>query len=142
MAALQSNQQLQIQNENPLPSLVRKWVHYDNMASKFSKESSASRKLRDDFESQIIRNLRSNNMEKATIQIGGGQLQCVDEKQSPGLTFDRLGDYLHSYFKEKGGHLDETEAILRYIKVKKNESCVTTTRIKKTNTPPHIPGPV
>lgn len=133
---------IQPANTQMLPSFVRNWVHYDNLATKYSKEASAARKMRDDYEGKIVGYLKANKMENATIQIADGRLQCAEEKQVPSLTMPRLEEYLHDYFKKKGNYVDETESILRFIKQQKAESATVCTRLRKTPAPVTIPGPM
>ena len=126
---------------NEFASWVRNYVHYDNLTTQFTKQASGSRKLRDEFEDRIIQNLRSNNMQNAVIQIAGGRLQYAEEKSIPSLTIPRLEQYLHAYFKQKGNGLDETENILRYVKVQKANDTQTIAKLKKTAVDPPLPPP-
>jgi hypothetical protein len=118
--------------ENPFATWVRSWVHYDNLTNNYGKQTTGARKLRDEFETKIIQNLRANNMEKATIQVSGAKLGLVEERCPPSLSMPRLETYLHSYFQQKGNHVDETDAILRYIKLQKNAQTVPVVKLKKT----------
>jgi hypothetical protein len=120
---------------------VRNWVHYDNLATNFTKQSGQSRKLRDDFELKIIDTLKQQKMETAQIQITGAKLQLVQEKSFPSLTIGRLEDYLHQYFKKKGVMMDETEQIMRFIREQKQTNFQLDTRLRKTPTTPFIPPP-
>jgi hypothetical protein len=126
--------------QNQIGSWVRNYVHYDNIANTYSKQASASRKLRDEFEDKIIQNLRSNNMLNAVIQVSGARLQYTEEKTVPTLSMPRLELYLHAYFKQKGNGIDETESILRYIKTQKMNDTQVTAKLKKTSIPPAIPS--
>ena len=58
-------------------TFVRCWLHYNNLASSFYKQFGAARKIRDDYEKDVIATLHKNGMEKATIQIGGGSIRCM-----------------------------------------------------------------
>ena len=118
---------------------VRNWVHYDNLTNNYGKQASGARKLRDDFETKIIQNLRANQMEKATIQITGAKLSCVEENCVPGLSVPRLEKYLHAYFQHKGNHLDETPDILKFIKSQKHNDTVCLVKLKKTPLGPALP---
>jgi hypothetical protein len=126
-----------------LATWVRNWVHYDNLAGNFSKQSTSARKMKDEFENKIIETLKSQKMENAQIQIAGAKLQICQEKSFPTLTIGRLEEYLHSYYKRKGVMLDETEQIMAYIKQQKQNNYELATKIKKTPTVPMtpIPGP-
>ncbi len=128
--------------QNDISTMVRNYVHYDNLANNYSKQASGARKLRDEFESKIITNLRANNMENAIIQISGGaRLQCTEEKTSPSLTLPRLETYLQKYYAQKGSGINETEAILRFIRLQKQQDTQVHACLKRIATPPPLPGP-
>lgn len=133
------------QPQNEFASWVRNYVHYDNLAAQYNKQAAGARKLRDDYEGKVIQNLRANNMQNAVIQIAGARLQYSEEKTIPSLSIPRLEQYLHGYFKQKGNGLDETDAILRYVKLQKAADTQLTAKLKKTPTPvvlPPAPGPM
>lgn len=94
---------------------VRYWLHYSNMASSFFKQFGAVRKIRDDYEKQIIGHLQQNNMEKATIQINNGRIHVVEKKEPNPLSLTRIEELLHGYYKQKGGK-DETLDIMTFIR--------------------------
>jgi len=124
-----------------LTTWIRNWVHYDNMATNFSKQSTTSRKIRDENEEKIIDTLRVKKMENAQIQINGAKLSLVQEKCYTGLTIGILEQYLHDYFKKKGTMMDETDQIMRFIKQQKSTNFDLKTRLRKTSTVPFVPGP-
>ncbi len=135
---------LEMQNSQAtqdLANLVRNWVHFDNLATSLSKQASNARKLRDDFETNIISVLQSNNMENATIQIQGGKLLIQNEKHSQPLTFTRLEDQLHKYFLEKRvqnlSAPDETTEILKFLR--KNREVEFSKKLKKVPIVPPLP---
>ena len=94
---------------------VRYWLHYGNLASSFYKQYGAAKKVKDDYEKQIIGTLQQNGMEKATIQIGGGQIHVVDKREPVQLSLTKIDDLLRSYFRQRGGR-DETQEIMSYIR--------------------------
>lgn len=96
-------------------TFVRYWLHYNNLASSFYKQFGSARKVRDDYEKQIIGTLQQNGMEKATIQIGGGQLNVVDKREPLPLSLTKIEELLHGYFRQRGGK-DETMDIMTFIK--------------------------
>jgi hypothetical protein len=96
-------------------TLVRYYLHYGNMAQSFYKQYGSAKKVKDDYEKQIIANLQHNGMEKATIQIGGGSLNIVDKREPNQLSLTKIEDLLHGYHRQKGGK-DETAEIMTYIK--------------------------
>ena len=56
-------------NDPGIGTFVRYWLHYSNLAASFYKQYGAAKKVKDDYEKQIISTLQKNGMEKATIQI-------------------------------------------------------------------------
>ncbi len=96
-------------------TFVRYWLHYNNLASSFYKQFGAARKVRDDYEKQVITTLQQNGMEKATIQIGGGHINVVEKREPNQLTLTKIEDLLHGYFRQKGGP-DQTLDIMTFIR--------------------------
>jgi hypothetical protein len=127
--------------QTELPSLVRNFVHYDNLASNYSKQASGARHLRNEYESKVIHALRSNNMENAIIQVAGARLQCAEEKSAPSLSMPRLQQYLDRFYAQKGTGVNETEAILRFIRLQKANDTQTVACLKKISIPTNIPAP-
>jgi hypothetical protein len=129
------------QQGSELPALIRNYVHYGKMAEIYGKQATGARKLRDEFESKVIHTLRENHMENAIIQITGAQLQCVEQKSMPPLSMPRLEQYLHKYYAQKGTGVDETESILRFLKLQKQNDAQSVMSLKKTVLPAAIPPP-
>lgn len=116
---------------------VRYWLHYSDLASSFFKQFGSVRKVRDDYEKQIIGILEKNGMEKATIQIGGGQLKVSHRKEPNPLTLAKIEELLHAYYRQKGGK-DETLDIMTFIRA--NRGYTTVKSLKKSGThPPQTP---
>lgn len=96
-------------------TFVRYWLHYNNLASSFYKQYGAAKKVKDDYEKQIIGTLQQNGMEKATIQIGGGQINVVDKREPNQLSLTKIEELLHGYFRQRGGK-DEALEIMTFIR--------------------------
>jgi hypothetical protein len=94
---------------------VRYWLHYNNLASSFYKQYGSAKKVKDDYETQIIGTLQQNGMEKATIQIGGGHIHVIDKRDPNPLSLTKIEELLHGYFKQKGGR-DEAPEIMTFIR--------------------------
>ena len=109
-------------------TFVRYWLHYNNLASSFYKQFGSARKVRDDYEKQIIGTLQKNGMEKATIQIGGGQLNVVDKREPLPLSLTKIEELLHGYFRQRGGK-DETMDVMTFIRA--NRGYTVTKSIKQ-----------
>jgi hypothetical protein len=100
---------------------VRYWLHYSNLASSFYKQYCSAKKIKDDYEKNIIGTLMQNGMQNATIQIGGGQLNVVDKREPNQLSLTKIEELLHAYFRQKGG-VDMTLDIMTFIKLNRGYS--------------------
>jgi hypothetical protein len=117
-------------NTQVLGAMIRSWVHFDNLAATFARQTQQARSARARWEEQILENLRETKMTNAIIQIAGGRLTVHEEKHSQALTLQRLESLLHDYFGKKApGSDDETADILAFIKA--NRGSTIETRLKK-----------
>ena len=114
--------------KDSLSNSVQKYIHYDNLLASLNKQIHDTRIVRDNFELQIINELKDKKMENAIIQIYGGKLKIVEEKHISPLTFTSLEESLHQYFTSKKLN-DETHIIIKFIKSQRSYS--TTSKIKK-----------
>jgi hypothetical protein len=112
---------------------VRYWLHYGNLASSFFKQFGSVRKIRDDYEQQIIQILQQHNMEKATIQINQGQIRVTDKREPNPLTLSKLEELLHGYYRQRGGK-DETMDVMTFIRA--NRGYTTAKILKQSGMPP------
>ena len=116
---------------------VRNWVHYDNLTSSLSKQTTNARKMRDTYEDQIISGLRRSHMENAVIKVAGGQITLSHEKTSAALSLGRIEEITRKYFELRGTG-DETEAYMRFLR--KNRGTEDSVRLKKSMNVPPLPG--
>jgi hypothetical protein len=117
-------------NTQVLGSMIRSWVHFDNLAATFARQTQQARSARARWEEQIITNLRENKMINAIIQITGGKLSVHEEKHANPLTLQRLESLLHDYYGKKApGSDDETSDIMAFIKA--NRGSTVECRLKK-----------
>lgn len=100
---------------------VRYWLHYSNLASTFFKQFGAARKVRDDYEKQVINLLQTNGMEKAIIQTNNGRINVVDKKDLNPLTLAKIEELLHLYYRKRGGK-DETLDIMTFIRTNRGHT--------------------
>jgi len=110
-------------------TFVRYWLHYNNLSSSFYKQFCEAKKIQEQYVQQIIDILAKSKMEKAVIQIGGGQLSIADKRTSHPLSLNKIQEMLHMYFKQRGGK-DETKDIMTFINA--NRGYTVTKYIKKT----------
>jgi hypothetical protein len=111
----QQQQQITTQNPNDIANLIRNWIHYDNMASSFYKQTLNARKIRSEYESKIHDTLNKNKQLNAVIQVNGGRLGLVEEKSPAALTLQKIEDILHNYYKTSK-QTDQTSSIMDFIK--------------------------
>jgi hypothetical protein len=110
---------------------IQSWVHYDNLATAHSRQAINARKIRDEYEDNIINSLKGTSHENMIIQINSGRLQIVDEKHAQPLTYGKLEDIFHDYFKHTHPNgLDETNSILKFIRERKGY--VVSKKLKRT----------
>ena len=102
-------------NDPGIGTYVRYWLHYNNLASSFYKQYGSSKKIKDEYEKQIISILQKNGMEKATIQIGDGRLNIIDKREPNQLSLSKIEELLHGYFKQIGGR-DHALDIMLFIR--------------------------
>ena len=123
-------------------SFVRNWLHYDGLAPSFYRQSTRARQVRDEFETKIIDTLRKNRMENAVIQINGGHLNLIEERNPRQLTLPRIEELLRGYYGRRGGK-DETPEIMAYIRG--NREVDTVVKLRKSSTVgsplPPLPAP-
>ena len=113
-------------------TFVRYWLHYNNLASSFYKQFGAARKVRDDYEKNVIATLHKNGMEKATIQIGGGSIHVIDKREPNPLSLSKIEELLHGYFRQRGGK-DETLDIMTFLRANRGYSI--SKSLKQSNLP-------
>ena len=103
--------------------LVRSYLHYGGMASSFYKQYLAAKKIKDQYESEVIGLLQRNGMEKATIQIGGGTLNVTERREANPLSLTKIEELLHGYARQRGGR-DETAEIMTFIRANRGTSVI------------------
>jgi hypothetical protein len=102
-------------NTQEIGFLVRNWVHYDNLATAFYRQTVNSRNVRDEFEMKIMDSLRSSNMENAVIQIAGGRIIVQEERHNQALSLTRIEELLNMYFANRNLPND-TPNIMKFVK--------------------------
>ena len=117
-------------NTQTLADMIRSWVHFDNLAATFTRQTQQARTARARWEGIILDNLRQNKLTNAIIQIAGARLTVNEEKHAHPLTLQRLEVLLHKYFSQRPpGSDDETSEIMAFIKA--NRESTVETRLKK-----------
>lgn len=120
---------------------VRYYLHYSNLSQSFYRQYIAAKKIKDEYETHVIDKLRQNGMEKATIQIGGGQLNVIDKREPNQLSLTKIEELLHGYFRQKGGQ-DMTLDIMTFIRANRGytvNKSLKQSGIQAAQTPPPPP---
>jgi len=113
-----------------LSEMIKSWIHFDNLAATFTRQTQQARSARARWESQVIEYLTTNSLTNAIIQISGARLTLVQEKHATPLTLQRMEALLHEYYSKKPtGSNDETADIMAYIKAHRGSSVET--KLKK-----------
>ena len=112
---------IEIMSDPGIGTYVRHWLHYSNLASSFFKQFGAARKIRDDYENNIITTLRQRNIENAIIQINGGQIRITTKREPNQLSLTRIEELISGYYKQRGGK-DETKDIMLFIRANRGYS--------------------
>ena len=112
---------IEIMSDPGIGTYVRHWLHYSNLASSFFKQFGAARKIRDDYENNIITTLRQRNIENAIIQINGGQIRITTKREPNQLSLTRIEELINGYYKQRGGK-DETKDIMLFIRANRGYS--------------------
>ena len=107
---------------DPFASYVRNWIHQNDLASTFLKQSLKARQIRDEYETKIIDHLTQNHMENAIIQISDGRLSVVEERVPRSLTMkpDESNDFLtkHLTSAPAGSPGQDPETISQIVDLK------------------------
>jgi hypothetical protein len=122
---------------------VRSYLHYDQLAATFYKQSAKARQLAGDYEQKVMEQLEQSRMSHAIIQIGGGHLNVIEERTPRCLTLKSIEYMLHTFYSKKGHSVrDETDDIIKFIRA--NRGSDNKKKLKKTQSGgalPPVPGP-
>ena len=121
-------------NDADFPKWVRNWIHYEQLASGLYKQAINARKVRDEYEEQIMSSLESRKMMNAVLQLKQGKYKVMQETTTAPLSLTNIEGLLHLYFKAKGAAgRDETSEILSFIKQHRQQNH--SYRLRKINDP-------
>jgi len=121
-------------SDSGIGTYVRYWLHYGNLASSFFKQYGSARKVRDDYEKQVIQSLQTNGMEKAIIQTHQGTIRVAEKREPNPLTLAKIEELLHAYYRQRGGK-DETVEIMTFVRANRGYTTAKTLRQSATQPP-------
>lgn len=104
---------------------IKEWVSVDNKIKEINKHVKELREKRGMIEEDIIDFVKSNNLEKATININDGKLKFSETNQSSPLTFKYVESCLSACISDP----QQVKLIMNYIK--KSRSTKTSLDIKR-----------
>ena len=110
-------------------TLVRHWLHYNNLSSSLYKQFCAAKKVQEEYVEQILAYLKKSGMGKAVFQIGGGQIYPHEKRTAHPFSLNKIQELLHAYHLQRGG-ADNTKEIMAFINANRGFT-VTTTLMKK-----------
>lgn len=96
-------------------TFVRNWLHYDKLVTSLSKQTSNTKKVRDEYEKKIIDYLQQHSMENAVIQTGSGLINIVSDHVPKQLSLTRIGSLLDEYSRLYPNKLCNSQEIMEFI---------------------------
>lgn len=91
---------------------IKNWVQYDNQLRLLNEKTKEIRERRVELQSTIIEQLNTQNMQRATINVGDGELKMVAKKDYPPLTYQYVEKCLTDVIPNK----EHVDYIISYIK--------------------------
>jgi hypothetical protein len=108
---------------------VRKWIHYDTLIKSLYKQITKERKIKDQYEIQILDYLKNKGVPNAIVQTQQGKYQPISETHSSPLSMIQIESLLHKYFQSKGATIkDESSLIISFLKANRSHKNVTRLR--------------
>ena len=99
---------------------VKNWVLIDNNIREINEKLKHLREKRDNYNNNIIRYLKDNNLDNPTIKINDGILKFTDTNYNQPLTFKYLEECCKEYF-----HSDnEANNFIKFIKSQRQQKNV------------------
>lgn len=99
-------------SSNELIENIKNWVQYDNQLRLLNEKTKEIREKRVELQSTIIEQLNTQNMQRATINVGDGELKMVAKKDYPPLTYQYVEKCLTDVIPNK----EHVAYIISYIK--------------------------
>ena len=97
-----------------LPTSVKHFVHFDSLIESLNKQIANARRLRNEFEERILKQLAETGKPDTIIKINGSTLQRATRSKFADLSWSLLEEGLHTYFSTNKKP-DETATILNFL---------------------------
>ena len=106
-------------NQQRLQQSVRAWVHYDNLANTFNKQTQNARAQKQIHEKEIQDILFIMKQSEAVLEVNGARLQFQRKETKSNLSWSWLQDNLRSWFssENRGKTADD---LFKYLQMRRS----------------------
>lgn len=106
-------------NQQRLQQSVRAWVHYDNLANTFNKQTQNARAQKQIHEKEIQDTLFAMKQSEAVLEVNGARLQFQRKETKSNLSWSWLQDNLRSWFSSetRGKTADD---LFKYLQMRRS----------------------
>ena len=106
-------------NQQRLQQSVRAWVHYDNLANTFNKQTQNARTQKQIHEKEIQDILFAMKQSEAVLEVNGARLQFQRKETKSNLSWSWLQDNLRAWFSSetRGKTADD---LFKYLQMRRS----------------------
>lgn len=106
-------------NQQRLQQSVRAWVHYDNLANTFNKQTQNARTQKQVHEKEIQDILFAMKQSEAVLEVNGARLQFQRKETKSNLSWSWLQDNLRAWFssENRGKTADD---LFKYLQMRRS----------------------
>ena len=106
-------------NQQRLQQSVRAWVHYDNLANTFNKQTQNARTQKQVHEKEIQDILFAMKQSEAVLEVNGARLQFQRKETKSNLSWSWLQDNLRAWFssESRGKTADD---LFKYLQMRRS----------------------
>jgi hypothetical protein len=106
-------------NQQRLQQSVRAWVHYDNLANTFNKQTQNARAQKQIHEKEIQDILFAMKQSEAVLEVNGARLQFQRKETKSNLSWSWLQDNLRAWFSSetRGRTADD---LFKYLQMRRS----------------------
>jgi len=106
-------------NQQRLQQSVRAWVHYDNLANTFNKQTQNARTQKQVHEKEIQDILFAMKQSEAILEVNGARLQFQRKETKSNLSWSWLQDNLRAWFSSetRGKTADD---LFKYLQMRRS----------------------
>jgi len=106
-------------NQQRLQQSVRAWVHYDNLANTFNKQTQNARAKKQVHEKEIQDILFAMKQSEAVLEVNGARLQFQRKETKSNLSWSWLQENLRAWFssESRGKTADD---LFKYLQMRRS----------------------